>query len=408
MDRSGRQKLGVQKWVKAGGRGVLAWTTGVGKTRAALLAIKMFLSKNKNKKIKVIIPTEHLKIQWLQELIKYNLHNDVTLEIINSAVERPEKIDFLILDEIHMMLGERYINIFKVKDPTLILGLSATFERLDNRQELIKHYCPVVDIITLQEAIENDWLSNYREYKVNIRPDDIQLYKEINVKFLDSFAIFNYDFNLGMKCVTNIIFRRTYGKQLNLSAKEIDAITFTWNKSLQERKSYVMNHPKKIEITKKIIEARPFSKIITFSNTVKQASQIKIGDIVYSKPGNKKKNELILKNFNNQTSGVLNAVKSMDAGVDISGLNLAIILSNSSSSTQKTQRVGRIIRYEEGKLSEVFTLIFPDTMENNWFLNSNKDKSYIEIEESELDLILYGTLDRESKQGEQKDQLFRL
>lgn len=378
------------------------------KTRAALLAIKMFLSKNKNKKIKVIIPTEHLKIQWLQELIKYNLHNDVTLEIINSAVERPEKIDFLILDEIHMMLGERYINIFKVKDPTLILGLSATFERLDNRQELIKHYCPVVDVITLQEAIENDWLSNYREYKVNIRPDDIQLYKEINVKFLDSFAIFNYDFNLGMKCVTNIIFRRTYGKQLNLSAKEIDAITFTWNKSLQERKSYVMNHPKKIEITKKIIEARPFSKIITFSNTVKQASQIKIGDIVYSKPGNKKKNELILKNFNTQTSGVLNAVKSMDAGVDISGLNLAIILSNSSSSTQKTQRVGRIIRYEEGKLSEVFTLIFPDTMENNWFLNSNKDKSYIEIEESELDLILYGTLDRESKQGEQKDQLFRL
>ena len=116
------------------------------------------------------------------------------------------------------------------------------------------------------------------------------------------------------------------------------------------------------------------SKIITFSNTVKQASQIKIGDIVYSKPGNKKKNELILKNFNTQTSGVLNAVKSMDAGVDISGLNLAIILSNSSSSTQKTQRVGRIIRYEEGKLSEVFTLIFPDTMENNWFLNSNKDK----------------------------------
>lgn len=30
MDRSERQKLGVQKWVKAGGRGVLAWTTGVG------------------------------------------------------------------------------------------------------------------------------------------------------------------------------------------------------------------------------------------------------------------------------------------------------------------------------------------------------------------------------------------
>jgi superfamily II DNA or RNA helicase len=149
MNRTERQKLGIQKWKAAGCRGVIAWSTGVGKTRGAILAIKMFISKNENKKILVIVPTDNLKVQWMQELLKYGLFHDVKIEIINTAIEHAEKIDFLILDELHMMLGERYINIFKVKNPTLILGLSATFERLDNRQELIKHYCPVVDVIVI-------------------------------------------------------------------------------------------------------------------------------------------------------------------------------------------------------------------------------------------------------------------
>ncbi len=99
-----------------------------------------------------------------------------------------------------------------------------------------------------------------------------------------------------------------------------------------------MDHPKKLEITKKILDKRPNSKAITFSATIKQAEKIGRGFVVHSGK-TKKKNRLTIGEFSDLNSGVINTAKSLDEGVDIKGLNLAIILCNSSSSTQKTQRV---------------------------------------------------------------------
>ena len=69
------------------------------KTRTAILAIKAFLTKNQNKKIIVIVPTENLKVQWMQELNKFGLFYEVSVEVINSAVKKDDQIDLVILDE---------------------------------------------------------------------------------------------------------------------------------------------------------------------------------------------------------------------------------------------------------------------------------------------------------------------
>ena len=53
----------------------------------------------------------------------------------------------------------------------------------------------------------------------------------------------------------------------------------------------------------------------------------------------KKKNRVTMYDFSNLQFGVINTAKSLDEGCDIPGLNLAIILCNTSSATQKTQRV---------------------------------------------------------------------
>lgn len=198
MDRTERQKLGIQKWISSGCRGTLAWCTGTGKTRAGIMAIKSYLQKNQNTKIVVTVPTEYLKVQWIQELSKYNLYFDVSVEIINSAVKKIEKVDFLILDELHRYASDVFYEIFKAKDPNIILGLSATFKRLDGKHELLNKYCPVCDIITVNEAIENKWLSPYREYKVLLEPDDIATYRYYTQIFNDTFSFFNYDFGLAM------------------------------------------------------------------------------------------------------------------------------------------------------------------------------------------------------------------
>lgn len=407
LDRSERQKLGIQKWVAAGCKATLQWSTGVGKTRAAIMAIKGFFNKNPGKLVTVVIPTEYLKLQWIQELNKNGL-TQVRVEIINSAVKIDEYIDFLILDECHRIPSETFYAIFEKRTPKMVLGLSATFNRLDGRHELLNKFCPVCDVISIKEAVTNKWLSPYQEYKVLIDPPDIEEYKELNKSFHETFAIFDFDFNLAMNCLTNIINRRIYAKKLGMSAKDMDGVVFTWQRALKGRKAFVMNHPKKIEIARKILAARPNSKAITFSATIAQAEKIGGGYVVHSGK-TKKKNRMTLAEFSQIKSGAIHTAKSLDEGSDIPGLNLGIILCNTSSPTQKTQRVGRIIRYVEGKSAEMFTLVIKGTMEEGWFNNSTSGQNYIEIDEFELDEILNGNLsDNIEQEGKDVDQLFRL
>lgn len=432
MTRDERQKIGVANWIKAGCRGTLQWCTGSGKTRAALIAIKSFISKNQGKKIVVIVPTEYLKTQWIIELDKYGLSLAVDVEIINSAIKVVEQVDFLILDEAHRYAAETFYQVFSQRTPKIVLGLSATFSRLDGRHTLLAHYCPIVDVLSLQEALENKWLSPYKEYKVVIEPDDFDAYRNANADFFNAFSYFNNDFALAMRCVTGIkrgnivvkashFVRYEYAQQLctlppthpnyknmvNALFKEVSAVTFTWSRALQARKAYVMNHPKKLEITRKILAARPNSKAITFSATIKQAEKIGGGLVVHSKK-TKKKNSITMEEFASVPIGVVHTAKSLDEGADIPGLNLAIILCNTSSQTQKTQRVGRVIRYEEGKEAEIFTLVIKGTNEEAWYNNSTVGKNYIEITEEELDDILAGKeVQNVIQEGKEVDGMFR-
>lgn len=407
ISRDERQKLGIQRWIDFKCRATLVWPPGTGKTIAALIAIKTFLSKNPKKKVVVIVPTEILKIQWMQELNKVGLIYDVSVEIINSAINKSEKIDLLIIDEVHRTPATTFFTVFDQRRPTLILGLSATFSRLDGRHELLKQYCPVCDIITVKEAIANKWLSPYREYKVMIDVDDIMIYNNLNLQFNDAFSFFNFNFNDAMTCMTNIIFRRTYGKKMGVDAKTVDAITFSWGRALKARKEFIVNHPKKLEIARQILSARPTSKAITFSATIKQAEKIGNGYLVNSSK-TKKKNRVSIEEFSKLDVGVLHTVKSVDEGVDIPGLNLAVVLCNFSSNTQKSQRIGRINRFEDGKTGEVFTLVIKGTIEENWFNNSSIGRSFIEIGEEELDdVLLLGKSDNIVQEVKQTNLLFR-
>lgn len=367
----------------------------------------MYLSKNNNKEIVVIVPTENLKIQWLQELNKVDLYHDVKVEIINSAIKLNTPIDLVILDECHRYASNEFIAIFDKRTPSRVLGLSATFNRLDSRHELLEKFCPPIDLITVVEAVENKWLAPYKEYKVLLEVDDIEVYKQHNKDFINAFSFFDFNFELAMACVKNIRYRRAYAKKMGMPHQTVDAITFTWLTSLKARKSFVMEHPKKLEITRQILQAREHKKSITFSATIKQAEAIKIGKLVHSK-NSKKSNRITLEEFKKMSFGNVNTAKSLDDGADIPGLNLAIVLSNTSSPTQKTQRVGRVIRYEEGKEAEIFTLVVKGTMEENWYNTSSAGKNYIEIDEEELTKILANEgIDENVKQAYASDTLFR-
>lgn len=367
------------------------------KTTTAIKCVQSVLKKYSGFRVLVVVPTETLKDQWVKALAKAGLFMNAEVAIINTVVKHEWKCDILVLDEIHRMAADSFQQVFDKVKYRLILGLTATLERLDERHAIIEQYCPVCDRISIEEATQNGWLAPYKEYKVYIDVD-LTEYNELNREFNDHFAFFNYDFNLCMKLVGKDGFRKRMafrdllytGDDQAVKSQLLKDITFHamgFMRTMQKRKAFIHSHPKKVEIANLILDYRRDSKAITFSPTIEVAEKIKYGGVLHSKQ-TKKKNAMTLEDFIPMKVGVLNTSKALNEGADIQGLNLAIILSNTSSKTEKTQRIGRVIRFSPNKVAEIFTLVLRGTVEEEWFNKSNADKKYITIDEEQLMHVL--------------------
>lgn len=177
-------------------------------------------------------------------------------------------------------------------------------------------------------------------------------------------------------------------------------------RALKGRKAFVQSHPKKFEIARKILDARTDKKAITFSATIKDAEFLNKDEYVLHSKQSKKYNNEILAKFNDSEVGVIHSSKSCDQGVDIKGLSLGIILSTDSSKIRKTQRNGRICRFEEGKVAELFTLVIRGTQEWNWFQNS-VTTNYTVINEQQLEQVLSGDFIETRERDNVEDKKYR-
>lgn len=396
-----RQEQCIKAWLKAKAHGSIIQPTGAGKTVTALKALRLFINKYPQIRFLVIVPTDNLKVQWEEQIDNWGFSFNGEVVIVNTAIKNQYTTDILVIDECHRVNSSTFRNIFNTIQYKYVLGLTATFERLDDlHKEVMEKYCPVVDTVTLQEALINGWISQYTEYQVLIDVDDIETYREYNKEFVKSFEFFQFDWNTVMKCIgkNGFIERAKLRDQMCPKGTEdqrkqvFKNITYhatNFMRALQKRKAFINNHPKKIELAQKIINSLPFNKIITFSNNIKMAEAIGIGE-VYTGKDNKKKARANLEEFNKQTNGCLNSVKKLVEGANIDGVNVAIMLGIDSSETRATQARGRAIRFKEGKHALIFNLIINNTVETDWFTKSHQKSSFITIDEQGLNDVLSG------------------
>ena len=400
VSRDERQAQAVHKWLENRGKGCLEMCTGFGKSRCAILAIKKVLSKYPRLRVLIVVPTELLKNQWLNHIEANQLQLNVDVAIINSAAKNGAQCDLLIIDEIHVVPAETFSNVFKTVKYKLILGLTATFTRLDGKHKLLEKYCPIVDTVTVQEALLNGWVSPYKEYLVIIDVPDIDIYKKYNKEFTEHFEFFNFDFSKAMACVGKDGYKHRWelAKEMvpgdyegqKTMLKHITYHATGFMRVVQARKKFIWEHPEKLRITQEIINKRTDKKIITFCANTKVADAIGIGWVYTGKEG-KKKNRITLEEFSAHETGVLNTCKLAEAGMDIKGLSVGIMLGVNSSSTKATQTRGRVIRKESNKIAEYFTLVINDTVELKWWEKSHeRDTDIIKIDVENLIHVLNG------------------
>lgn len=288
VSRDVRQNEAVNKWIKAKGRGTIVACTGFGKTFIAIKTIKLLRTKYPDLTVLILVPTTALKHQWIDVLTDNDLIFNVDVQVMMGASQRETSCDLLILDEVHRCAATKLLNVFKVVKYKLILGLTATFERLDGRDVLLAEHAPVVDTITLQEAALNGWIAEYTDYVVIVEPDDLDVYKAYNKEFVQHFEYFGYDFSTAMKMSgpRGFINRKEYTNKICQNPeewsnifKEVTYHAMGLNRTMAKRKAYIANHPAKLRVAQAIINARPNSKIMTFSSNVKTAEAFKNGHV---------------------------------------------------------------------------------------------------------------------------------
>lgn len=401
VDRTTRQEECRKKWIQNKCIGSIVAATGFGKTRVGLNCVETILKHYPTFKVLVVVPTDALQKQWTKQLDERGLGMNTDVLVINTAIKEKRSYHLVVLDEIHRYASDMFSLVFKQVGFKYILGLTATFKRLDGKETFLAKYCPVIDTITLQEALTNGWVSEFTEYEVLIDVPDIETYQRLNAEFTEHFEFFNSDWNLAHSMTGKDGWKNRQAYRNTICPKNasdavrkqtlavITAHAMGLMRTMQARKKFIYEHPKKIEIAKKIIEARLDKKIITFSKKVEMAEKIGYGSI-YTGKTSKKRGEAILNEFNEYTTGVLNTCEKVNEGLDVKGLSIAIILGLDSAHLKAVQRVGRTIRYEAGKKAEIFNIIINNTVETKWFTNSHPDGNYRIIDEKGLYKVLKG------------------
>lgn len=384
MTRDERQAETMKKFFQCGGRGICLAGVAVGKTRIATNIITKIRSKKPELKVVVLAPTRTLVSQWKDSLKDCSLEN-VEVRTFKSLNKQLVNTDLLIIDELHAALSKNGIgNLVESKFP-LFLGLTATINRLDENEKYILQQFPIFDTITKEEALENGWIAKDKIYKIEIETD-LTEYNIINEQYQHHFSFFNYDFHTVNKILKEgfkSFYVRNLSQQYKSSVTDVMLHATNTMRLINERKSWLYNHPAKVAVTDLIIQKRADRKILTFSQSQQIANSLPYGEVIHSGMTSKKQKET-LERFLSQDSGVLHSVKSLEAGFNDVRLSVGIATSFNSSKISRIQSAGRVERAFGDKESEFFNLVIKGSIENKWFAKAYSGIDYITINEKEL------------------------
>lgn len=415
MTKDERQEIAREKWRNAKGKGAFIHPTGFGKTYETCVLINKVLSKtNGIGKVLILVPYVNLIKQWQETINKLVVNKDnieimtVQLYVMNNYYESPL---LLVLDELDEFYGEERIKI--VKGVTcaykFVVGLTATPHDKTGRHLIAFQYIPIVDEITEQEALDNKWISEYKQYNLKIRlteneRKEYDILTEIIGNCLGKFHSFEHGMSVltgnketgesGYDIAIKHAMFNGWKKNMDLSIIANQEINNVWNpnkiigyaKSFNEavrlRNTLLDLSQEKFNTTLKLVEKFLNVKTIIFSNSIAFANKIhllinqkhQIKDNLFDnnypycvlyhsdmeaqyvfvpeknkkvKYGVKRLKEYYLNLVKLGFSKAIASAKALDKGLDIKDIRLAIVAGGNSTTNRQKQREGRAKRLED-------------------------------------------------------------
>lgn len=365
---------------------ILQWATGCGKSYAAI----NLQARMKSKKTFICV-AEIAHIQnWKDEYIKHGYEELLkTTEIFCYASlkkYRNKSCDLLLLDEMHHFGSDSRLEVFETIKYNAIIGLSATLSIEDKIDFTTTFSKPVINLITMEMAIEMEILPKPKVYLIPLKLDnskksetiEFKRGRNINEIHCDYLQRNTYIYAKNKYPTLNLIIHCTQQEKYDyLEANYERARIFKrsgWLRHGGIRKKFLSDCKtnKLMEITQnlELIEKR----FICFCGSIEQAEILGKDKCIHSK----KEVKSIIHKFQSGEINSLYAIKMLTEGQNLEGIEAGIIGQLDGTERPFVQRNGRMLRAE---FPEVYVLYFKNSKDEDYLLNvtNNIPPEYIEV-----------------------------
>ena len=351
--------------------GSVVLPTGSGKTFLAVQAIA-----DAGVSTLVVVPTIDLMNQWHATLTNafgdqlpdgvgvlgggsHNVTN-ITVTTYDSAYryinEYGDQFGLLVVDEVHHLPAPTYQQIPEMTIAPHRLGLTATYERADEKHEVLED---LLGSVVYQEAVKEltgEYLSEYEtiHLQVELTDDERENYDEEYQLYRD--YIDNHDIELWKEDGYQEFLKRTsydsQGRRALIAKQRAETIARTAERKLDTLDNLLKRHYDDRTI------------IFTANNEFAyEISQEFIIPCITHQTATDERTE-ILERFRTGEYSMLATSQVLDEVIDVPAANVGIILSGSASKRQYAQRLGRILRpTDDEQPARLYEIITEDTME---------------------------------------------
>lgn len=360
------QLAAMEAWEKTKYRSVIVLPTGSGKTFFA------FMAMNKLKRATlIVVPTIDLMQQWASQL-EASFHcevgmlgggskgiREITVSTYDSAVLQMEYIGnrfgFLIFDECHHLPGAVNRQAAMMCLAPYRLGLTATPERQDGGDELLKELIGEIAYYVHIDELEGSVLAPYLTKRIRVLLSSVEQeeYTKARARYTGFIKAHGIAFNEP----------DSWGKFIALCARKPGGRE-VMNAFLKQR-SIARCGEAKLTVLWRLIRENPDARILIF--TADNDTAYQIGEQFclpvlthQTKAGERKE---FLDHFRMGDYPVLVTSKVLNEGVDVPEASIGIVVSGSASIREHIQRLGRVLRARAGKQAVLYELVSEGTSE---------------------------------------------
>jgi superfamily II DNA or RNA helicase len=377
----------VNAWIAKNFRGTIVYSSGTGKTEIAFECAKKVANaypSSSTLNILLMVPRIILIEQNIRRLVSYGIPRDkigayfgerkqireITICTYQSIIRNLDIIrrsNMVIFDEIHLIrdTAKIFSKIFDVvieDHKKAILGLTATLDEKDlSKYNTILTLLPPVKRYPIKNAVNDKRLAKpiVIPLKVNLTEKEQKEYETYSSKIKkisNRFKIYDAESMTGLLKKGGFVSGMAKAWFLNVRKRKL-LLSCSENKLLS-----ALNL-----ITKKF----PNEKIMVFSETIDSITKLRdmlelegTKTMIIDSNINSRRRQSILNQWGREFYPLL-SVHTLEIGFDIPQVRIEIILATTSNMNQVIQRIGRVIRKQEGKdLALIYVIYVSDTKDD--------------------------------------------